>query len=144
MVLNATYTPAPRGRRVRGNVCYLHAGPKREACAWYCILNAAYTPAPRGRRVCGTASALPPANRGGGHTPLMDRGSQLDTAAPHAAPPESAWREAESSWMGRATRRTAVGFHGQYEGTRVDVGMICQEGLLLWRPRAPRQAGVQV
>ena len=34
VVLNATYTPAPRGRRVRGNVCYLHAGPEREACAW--------------------------------------------------------------------------------------------------------------
>ena len=101
MVMCATYTPALRGWRVRGNVCYLHAGPEREACAWYCILNAAYTPAPRGRRVrgalnaaytpapsgrrvCGTASALPPANRGGGHTPLMDRGSQLDTAAPHA------------------------------------------------------------
>ena len=69
-------------------------------------LNAAYTPAPSGRRVCGTASALPPANRGGGHTPLMDRGSQLDTAAPHAAPPESAWREAESS-VGWAVRRVA-------------------------------------
>ena len=52
MVMCATYTPAPRGWRVRGNVCYLHAGreggvcvvlytecclhsgPEREACAW--------------------------------------------------------------------------------------------------------------
>ena len=84
------------------------------------VMCATYTPAPRGWRVRGTV--------------LMDRGSQLDTAAPHAALPESAWREAESSWMGRATRRTAVGFHGQYEGTRVDVGTKCQEGLLLWRP----------
>ena len=65
MVLTATYAPAPRGWREHGNACYLHSGPKREACAWYCIPDATYTPAPRGRRVCRLNAAYTPAPKGG-------------------------------------------------------------------------------
>ena len=69
---STTYTPAPRGRRVRGDVCYLHSGPEREACAWHhilltprprrggacAVLYATYTPAPRGRCVRGAIRYL--------------------------------------------------------------------------------------
>ena len=63
MVMCATYTPAPRGRRVRGTIYCLRPGPGGEARARYCmlptpqpreggvcvVLYATYTPAPTGR-----------------------------------------------------------------------------------------------